>query len=124
MTDDTSVNNLPSIKPRGRQGGRQLGSHNKRDVFVDRLFNNNNSKDVREVVATAVKRAKEDGNDMTKLILDRVAPAPKGARVMFAWSDGVGFDAFYLHLKRKPLIYNRSVRQTLQANDWQARDNS
>jgi hypothetical protein len=85
MTDDTSVKNLPSIKPRGRQGGRPLGSHNKRAVFVDRLFNNNNSKDVREIVATAVKRAKEDGNDMTKLILDRVAPASKGARVTFAW---------------------------------------
>jgi hypothetical protein len=84
-----TINN-PETMPVKRTAGRPAGSRNRRTVFVESLFTKS-TKDVKSIVATAIKRAIAGDADFAKLVLERISPVPKGRRVSFAWP--VGLDA-------------------------------
>jgi hypothetical protein len=66
-------------KTRGRQfargnPGRPKGSRNRRSVLVEQLMD----ADISEIVKAVIDKAKQGDMTAAKLVLDRVAPPPKG----------------------------------------------
>jgi hypothetical protein len=81
--------NKPETMPVKRQPGRPAGSRNRRTLFVESLFRKD-AKELREIVATAIRLAREGNVDFAKLILDRVSPAPKGRFIRMGMPVGLG----------------------------------
>ncbi len=84
MNDIVPSNNVESTpKPRGFQKGnpgRPKGARNKATVLAERLM----EKDVRGITNVVVEQALAGDLQAAKLVLDRVAPPPKGRRVSFS----------------------------------------
>jgi Family of unknown function (DUF5681) len=68
---------VPGIS--GNPTGRRPGSKTKKQQLVEALFEG----EVAEVARKAVELARAGNTDCIRLILDRVAPAPRGRRVRF-----------------------------------------
>lgn len=110
-----SINNLPSI-PEKRAAGRPVGSRNKRSIFVEQLFTKS-TRDLRRIVATAIKRAIAGDADFAKLVLQIVCPAPKGRKVSFNWPTGlntegigVAFDAVLVAIGNSELTIDEGLQ--------------
>jgi hypothetical protein len=66
----------------GNPTGRKPGAKNKATIMAERLM----EKDIKGITNVVVKQALTGDITAAKLVLDRVAPPPKGRRVTFSMS--------------------------------------